>query len=134
VETVPTTTEDELIVIQLAIARADLKLKQLELDNRPSPRMALLTNPVLIAAAITACITFSTAYITSVISNAQLMLEEKKFYYSVLSDAMRSNSNTEDVWRTLHFFIDNGFLTIPTGTLRETLLQMEKTHTIPKHN
>lgn len=117
--------------LQLEIAKADLKLKQMEIRYKPGPWKQLLTNPILIAGMITAYVTVGTAYITAQrareqerIDNikhlAQLALEEHKLEASVMIETAKV-SNPDNFAQRMLFFLDIGMIKDPSGKLRKFL-------------
>jgi hypothetical protein len=67
----------ELKNVQLEAAKLDLEIKRRDLKNRSGLLFMMLSNPVVIAAAIAAAVTISTAIISSIVSEHQKQLEAK---------------------------------------------------------
>ena len=69
----------EIKKIQLEAAKIDLEAKRTDLTSRPrSLLLSAFSNPIVVAAAIAAIVTLSTAAISSIVAEHQKQLEEKK--------------------------------------------------------
>jgi hypothetical protein len=71
-------TEVELKKIQLDLAKVDLEAKRLDLLSRPSFYKSMLSNPVVVAAAIAALVTITSGIISYTVSKHQKQLEAQK--------------------------------------------------------
>jgi len=139
--------DEELKKIQLAIAQIDLKLKQVDLENRPSFWKSVFTNPAFLAAVITVCITGGTTFITSNAAQHQREAELQRAVVQREIDDARSRAEmnvrillgvinfpeTEMVASRLKLFLDSGLLKDDRdGTLRKAQERMEREAKAPK--
>ncbi len=117
------TTKDidaELKETQLAAAKLDLKIKELDLNSRPGILKSSLTNPVALAAIIAALVTLSSGIISYVVSvhqialeseksQAQSKLETKKFESQLIMEAVKAGS-PDQAAVNLQFLVDAGLV------------------------
>jgi len=98
----PSVTDEALKTIQHDIAKADLRLKELEIRYRTGPWRALFKSPILIGAFITGYIAFVSSSLTSMNASRQmkvdagnLELEQRKFQSSLVLDAIQTGDHRQ---------------------------------------
>jgi hypothetical protein len=123
-----TATDEALKAVQLEIAKADLRLKELEIRYRPGPWKALFTNPILIGAFATAYVAFASAFFSFVNSRAQReldlatresaeRLEEFKLESSLILEMVKT-TDPDRAATNLKFLLDLGLIRNPEAVAR----------------
>lgn len=120
--------DEALKAVQLEIAKADLRLKELDIRHRPGPWRALFTNPILIGAFITGYVAIISSYfaaenarhqieVDAASRNGLLQLERLKFESSLVLEAIKTGDADKAVIN-LDFLIKSGLLPDPDGLLK----------------
>ncbi len=112
--------DEEIKTVQLASAQLELRIKQADLEYKPSHLMAAIASPVVMAALIAGLATAVGAMLTHLTSEAQLSLEREKaanaqklerlkYDSSLLLDAARTG-DPDRAAENIAFLVDAGLL------------------------
>lgn len=138
-ENPPVSEPDEIKRIQLATAKADLKLKELDLLIRPSIFRQIFTNPAFLAAVITVCITGATTFIAENAARRQREAEAQRAEIQRQIDMAKARSETNksillgvinpgdafSIAAKLKLFIDTGLIDDPENRFRNAQRKLE---------
>jgi hypothetical protein len=134
--------DEEIKRTQLAAAKLELQIKELDLHNRPTFWKNALTNPVVLGAIITAFIAANTSMVSFLTSEAQRKLDlnkaklqavndRAKFEGNLISNAIRDSNPLISI-RNIEFFIRAGLVQDPDGRLQQFLTQEHKALLLPE--
>jgi len=138
-ENTPVFEPDEIKRIQLATAKADLRLKELDLLIRPSIFRQIFTNPAFLAAVITVCITGATTFIAENAARRQRESEAQRAEIQRQTDMAKARSETNksillgvinpgdafSIAAKLKLFIDTGLIDDPENRFRDAQRKLE---------